>query len=525
MKKSAGQIDATPTKRVFSSIIADYNLNTGVCELVDNAIDLWTRNERSHALRIDIHIELDQQTLRVIDNAGGLEKDDLGIIVTPGSSTLSGKTESIGIFGVGAKRAVVALAQKVEIRTRHKNGKTHLVEIDDHWIGDPEWDLEMYVTDNINPSSTIIELSKLRFRIDEQDVKFLKEHLRATYAMFLKQSNCEIWLDSEKLTPLTFENWSYPPGYSPRRFSGDVLTEDDETLTLRAVAGLIKEKGSIAGEYGVYFYCNNRLVSRALKSYDVGFVAGLAGAPHNVVSLVRVIIHLNGPSRCMPWNSSKSAINANHRTFKVIQKWLTQTVTGFANVSKRFHGEWEKKVFRYSSGNYIDVEIANFEKVKKAFLPPLPPKRVKYEVALHKKNERLLKKKPWVRGVYEADVAVELVQKQKFEQKNRLSLILLDSSLEIAFKDFLVNESGQYFTDTQLLQLFGSRHKVETEVQKYVKIGSDVWKKLKFYYGLRCKLVHERSTAEITNGQIEEFRSAVHKVLSKLFKLKWVSHA
>jgi hypothetical protein len=36
-------IDGTPEKRFFLSLISDYDLKTGLCELVDNAIDFWTR--------------------------------------------------------------------------------------------------------------------------------------------------------------------------------------------------------------------------------------------------------------------------------------------------------------------------------------------------------------------------------------------------------------------------------------------------------------------------------------------------
>jgi hypothetical protein len=35
-------IDATPNKRIYRSIIADYDLNTGISELIDNAIDVWS---------------------------------------------------------------------------------------------------------------------------------------------------------------------------------------------------------------------------------------------------------------------------------------------------------------------------------------------------------------------------------------------------------------------------------------------------------------------------------------------------
>src|SRR5260221_204570 len=114
MKRNAGHIDATPSKRIYSSIIADYSLRTGICELVDNAIDQWTRDGRSGSLAIKVAIELDQQSIRVEDDSGGLEKAELNLLVTPGGGAGTGGEESIGIFGVGTRRAVVALAQQVQ---------------------------------------------------------------------------------------------------------------------------------------------------------------------------------------------------------------------------------------------------------------------------------------------------------------------------------------------------------------------------------------------------------------------------
>ena len=197
------------------------------------------------------------------------------------------------------------------------------------------------------------------------------------------------------------------------------------------------------------------------------------------------------------------------------------TVAEFAAVCRRLHGDWDDKVFKYAAGKYVDVDIADFDKAKKRFLPKLPTKRVNYGVALHKVNERVLRKKPWTQGILEADAAIELIRHQRFDQKNRLALILLDSTLEIAYKDFLVNDSGQHYTDAQLVALFKARHLVEAEIKKFVTISATLWQKLKFYYGLRNKLVHERSTAGIADDEIEDFKATAHKVLARLFKLKW----
>jgi hypothetical protein len=139
------------------------------------------------------------------------------------------------------------------------------------------------------------------------------------------------------------------------------------------------------------------------------------------------------------------------------------------------------------------------------------------------KNQRIAKRKPWTRGLYEGVVAADLISKARLEQKNRIALIVLDSTLEIAFKEYLVNESGSVYSDAQLLQLFKGRHSVHAEIKKYpqAKIKADTWKKIEHYYQLRCKLIHEKATVGVSDGQIEDFREVVESVLKKLYKLNF----
>ena len=131
MKRDVGEIEATPSKRLFLSIIADYDLNKGICELIDNAIDVWIRSSRSESLSVEVHLDLAQQRISVSDNAGGLDRSELSFLVGPGQSGSNNIDHTIGIFGVGTKRAVVALAQDVKIRTRLGGKETYQIEFDD----------------------------------------------------------------------------------------------------------------------------------------------------------------------------------------------------------------------------------------------------------------------------------------------------------------------------------------------------------------------------------------------------------
>lgn len=122
MKNQVDRIDAIPSKRIFLSIIADYDLNRSICELVDNAFDVWIRNKKKGTVSVNILLNQTQQTISVEDNAGGLQKSQLRHIVGPGQTGTVPTDETIGIFGVGTKRAVVALAQDIKIRTRYSKG-------------------------------------------------------------------------------------------------------------------------------------------------------------------------------------------------------------------------------------------------------------------------------------------------------------------------------------------------------------------------------------------------------------------
>ncbi len=524
MKTEVDTLDATPSKRTFLSIIADYDLNRSICELVDNALDVWVKTGRVKDIAVKVSLETSQQSISVEDNAGGVPRAELQYVVAPGESGTDPTDETIGIFGVGTKRAVVALAQDIKIRTRFAREPTHEIDFDDAWLEkDPKWLLKLYEVDEIVEGTTIVDLQRLRIQITDEGVLKLKEYLSAIYARFLSSERVTLIVNGEIIQPKFFDNWAYPPRYGPRRYTGELKTGDDRVVRVEVFAGLTLESSPAAGEYGVYFYCNERLIGRALKTFDVGFTRGLAGLPHPKVSLTRVLVFLNGDSRDMPWNSSKSDISAKHYVFQALHGWLVQVVKDYAALSRIWMGEWPKKVFRYGTGEIKDEQIVDFPAAKKSFLPSPPKSRPRYSDVVAKRNAKIAKKKPWSRGLYEGVIAADLISRGHLEQRNQYTLILLDSTLEIAFKEFLVNESGGSYSNKRLLEIFGNRSEVHNEVKKYPAANFSVttWKKIEYYYRLRCKLVHEKVTAPVPPHEIEDFRQIVEQVLRKLFKLKF----
>jgi hypothetical protein len=386
-------INGTPRKRMFLSIISDYDLKTGLCELVDNAIDLWMTGDRSNKLVINLDINADRQLIFVKDNAGGVRREELNVLIAPGESKNDLAAEVIGVFGVGGKRAGIALAEQVTIKTRFQDEESSELNITQEWLQTDEWDLPAYAIPDIEPGTTQVEMSHLRKSLKPGDITDLISHFGDTYAWFLNEG-CRITLNDVEVTPRTFETWAYPPTYAPRHSRFDVDMGRSGKLSCEMTGGLIRDREPENENYGVYFYCNHRLILKEARTHDVGYFSGGAGVPHSDASLCRVIVRLQGPAQLMPWNSSKNGINYGHLSFQQIRPSLITLVNYFTSLSRRLREDWEHEVFRHDVGDIEEIQAADISG-KHPVLPALP--RVNKPRAERSKanNKIQLQNMPW----------------------------------------------------------------------------------------------------------------------------------
>ncbi|MEB2604780.1 ATP-binding protein [Burkholderia cenocepacia] len=520
MKRQVGTLDAVPSKRLFLSIIADYDLNKSVCELVDNGFDVWIRGGRKSKICIDVCLDEEERSIRVEDDAGGLARDELKYIVGPGQSGSASTDETIGIFGVGTKRAVVALARQIRIRTRHERADTFEVEFDESWLNDDDWELPLFQVDNIAPGKTQVHLQQLRVAITEQAIDQLRDHLEATYAKFLVRPDVTLRLNNVQVSPRFFDQWSFPPNYEPRRYHGTLATANGRNVHIEVVAGLSNESSPTAGEYGVYFYCNDRLVAPAMKSFDVGFTRGQAGLPHPKIALTKVIVSMNGDASEMPWNSSKSDISTKHHVFIALHDWLVGVVKDYATLSRIWMGEWPQKVFAYDQGRIVDVPIPDFPTARKSFLPDPPRSRPRLAERVAKKNQKLALRKPWVTGLYEGVVAATSVAKQPLKQANWLAFNLLDLTLTSAFREYLINEKCLNCSDRELRSLLRRTPKVSDGLKNIIQLSDIEWTQIENAARQRENLTYSRATPTINETEFIEFEKLVQNILKRLFRIE-----
>jgi hypothetical protein len=327
-----------------------------------------------------------------------------------------------------------------------------------------------------------------------------------------------------KVKPHAFDSWAYPPAFPPKSASFPILPDGIGMVSVEIVAGLILDRNPALDNYGVYIFCNNRLIAKELKSREVGYYVGSeAGVPHPDASLCRAIVRLNGPAKLMPWNSSKTGIDFSHAAFVRVRPTLIQLVSHFSSLSRRLKDDWESKVFQHTDGEVEEIPPTDAASGKKLILPPLPRVQKAHQEQLKSKNKRQIEEKPWTLGLVEAIAAVDIITKQRLETKNRIALILLDSNFEIALKEFIVHRPDLFdfriYDDAKIAEIFLSRHKVISTVISKMPVDASLLEKARHYYGLRNKLIHERATVGIIDRDIENYRKVIEQILHNLFAL------
>jgi hypothetical protein len=327
---------------------------------------------------------------------------------------------------------------------------------------------------------------------------------------------------SVNIAPEFFDQWAFPPDFEPRKFIKRLIPEGRNLPVLfQITSGITYEPGSVVGEYGVYVYCNDRLVLRASKAGEFGFVPGMAGVPHPRMSHARIILEFSGAAKDMPWNSSKTGLNFNHAVFRAVRTDIYTAVKNATALSSRLQPTFETSIEPFQTGAIVEEELGAEQSLPQSRLPAIPPIRPSPKEAFREANKTVAANQPWAIGAYEAIIAIEVIRKQHLTQQSRLVLLILDSTLEIAFKDYLAHQIAQPMSEAALQALFRNRIDVNKEVEKTILTGDPLWKKVNYYYKQRCELVHKRVSVSVSDIEVDDYQATVEKLLGAMFGLSF----
>lgn len=126
-KPSKDSAEASPTKQFFVSMLTrDISLADAILDLVDNCLDGALRLARGGAVDYSKHfvkINLANDKFSIEDNCGGIPREIAKNYAfkmgrEPDDSRDS-ESETIGMYGVGMKRAIFKIGRDALVRSRH----------------------------------------------------------------------------------------------------------------------------------------------------------------------------------------------------------------------------------------------------------------------------------------------------------------------------------------------------------------------------------------------------------------------
>ncbi len=146
MKKSTDTAKAIPTKQFFVSMLTrDIKLEDAILDLIDNCLDGALRladGEDVDYKKHRISIQLSGSKFSIEDDCGGIPRDvAIDYAFKMGrepDDDRDSDAETIGMYGVGMKRAIFKMGENAVVRTRHGND-TYEVPITSDWLKDKEW--------------------------------------------------------------------------------------------------------------------------------------------------------------------------------------------------------------------------------------------------------------------------------------------------------------------------------------------------------------------------------------------------
>lgn len=337
---------ANPTKAFFVRMITrDISLEDCILDLIDNSVDGAWRSEGSRPMGLAQDANLSNYTIDIIandglfsisDNCGGMTLDDaVDHAFSFGRRAVDQHDDySIGVYGIGMKRAVFKIGTDINISSTYEvggNRESFSVPINvDTWLNNdvPPWDFDIVDSDHLDQNGVNIEVKGLTSGASSafSSPAFLQE-LRRTiardYSLHLNRG-LRISLNAEPIVGWKIELLE-GADFSPMRVHYEDETDGDP-VSIEIIGGMAAPPPESSdpdaedeGErrFGWYVICNGRIVLAADKTTLAGW--GTEDWPqwHRQYSgFIGIILFTAAKAAALPLTTTKRSVDKSSEVFR-----------------------------------------------------------------------------------------------------------------------------------------------------------------------------------------------------------------
>ncbi|MGD9641395.1 MAG: ATP-binding protein [Elusimicrobiales bacterium] len=347
-------IKATPTKELFiSMLVRDVTLRDAIGDLLDNCIDGALRlrpDGNYHGLKVEIELNTAKDYFKIHDNCGGMSVDlARRHAFRFGRSDFEAQhTEhSVGVFGIGMKRALFKLGKSFEVKSKEKNSWFDMAVDVNKWQDSEADDLKawQFVFNKYEEGlkktfpeadrGTQITVSQLNKDVNEsfkteQDMDELIKELQREHLHSIS-NGLKIVINKKELKASELALLAYG------QIKPAVWEHTAGKVKVRIVVG-ISEQEKYGPNGGWYVFGNNRLILGPDHTEKTGWgVKTPIRIPEYHPQYYRfrgyVFLEAKDP-RELPWNTSKTNMDLDSPVYRAVLQQMTvmmRTVIDFLN--------------------------------------------------------------------------------------------------------------------------------------------------------------------------------------------------
>ncbi len=386
-----GSIWAYPRKSAFRKLADQFQLRTGITELVDNVVDNFHRcsqfgNHSPSELRIDIRIS--PERVEIFDNSGGVQPEELGNLVTLGAA--SETPNRIGVWSMGFKMATLGIGWTTEVTSTPYNGADYYIDVPDSktkrgipsvrialnrtwWLDEKDWEVPIGLpSDPPSRGVTRIEITELREDLDPVTIDALVEEVTSDLGSYFgdiaaaQATPFRIFVNdievkfTERLSGAairgTFASGSeWGPG---RHVFSFVKRGDDgrsRTLDMEVIAGI--QPTATAENHGAFLFGDPGAGPRYFVRLDDlrrhGFTDRVTSQEFR---RVRLLVTFKGDADLIPWtNPIKNGYREDHPLRRQVQDALRQVIAPLEDLCRE-HYEFDTLPF---SSTWDDLSLVD----------------------------------------------------------------------------------------------------------------------------------------------------------------------
>ena len=402
---------AYPTKNFFVTMITrDITFEDCILDLIDNSVDGASRSEGNPPMDLNGHTDLSKYRISIVvspdkfsitDNCGGMTLDDAANHAFSFGRRSDGAYDaySIGVYGIGMKRAAFKLGRNIRVRSTFEDDDgsrtTFVVPIDvADWLSndDPPWDFGIDDAENLNENGVEIVVEKLTSEArtmlgDPAFVENLRRTIARDYSLYL-QRGLNIHVDNlVENRPVSGTSMELRKGgeFVPMRdrYEDELEGEgdpEDKKVSVEIIAGMAapppegtEPDDKVDGEkrFGWYVVCNGRVVLAADKSAVSGWGSDNWPQWHRqYAGFVGIVLFTASNAAALPLTTTKRSVDVSSKIFigaRVRMREVSKQWIAYTNVRKHDPEEAKRKEEKATV-----IAIRNVENQPVVGLPKIP---------------------------------------------------------------------------------------------------------------------------------------------------------